>query len=458
MNSSTKTDKSKNSDNSLRTKWILVGIISISVLLRLALSLYLGNVVEILPGTHDQISYHTLANRFLNGHGFTFGETWWPITAANAPTAHWSYLYTFYLISVYKIFGSNPLAARVIQAIIVGIIQPYIVYKMAKHIFNENVGLISAAITSLYIYFIYYAATLMTESFYILTILASLYFSMMLVKANRIGLTEQVARNSIFLGLSVGSGVLFRQLFLLFIPVLFLWVWWSGRKIGQKSLIPSLVASFIVIVAMILPFTIYNYSRFDRFVLLNTNAGYAFFWGNHPIYGTHFEPILPPEMGTYQALIPKELYHLDEATLEQELLKRGIQFILEDPGRYVQLSLSRIPPYFTFWPSTESGLLSNISRVFSFGISWPFMLFGLFYAPFSNLLKEKFQLETPLMLLYSFIVIYVAIHILTWTLIRYRLPIDAILVIFAALSIFHLWQFFQKKLRSRYISEPLITR
>jgi hypothetical protein len=44
-------------------------------------------------------------------------------------------------------------------------------------------------------------------------------------------------------------------------------------------------------------------------VLINTNAGYAFFWANHPIYGAHFVPILTPEMGTYQSLIPQELHH-----------------------------------------------------------------------------------------------------------------------------------------------------
>jgi hypothetical protein len=189
---------------------------------------------------------------------------------------------------------------------------------------------------------------------------------------------------------------------------------------------------------MILPFTVFNYFQFDRFVLLNTNAGYAFFWGNHPIYGSNFEPILPSEMGSYQELIPTELHHLDEAALDSALLSRGIQFIIDDIPRYILLSLSRIPPYFMFWPSPDSSLISNLSRVFSFGVLWPFMIFGMGYAPFSKYLKQKLSLEAPLMLLYIFIFIYAAIHILTWTLIRYRLPIDAIAVIFAALTFAHI--------------------
>jgi len=143
-------------------------------------------------------------------------------------------------------------------------------------------------------------------------------------------------------------------------------------------------------------------------------------------------------MGTYQDLIPEELHHLDEAALDQELLGRGIQFILDDVPRYLLLSLSRIPPYIMFWPSPESSLISNISRVFSFGIFWPFMLIGLIFAPFSKFLKIKLRLESPLTLIYLFVLIYAGIHILTWTLIRYRLPIDAVTIIFASLIFVHL--------------------
>jgi hypothetical protein len=41
--------------------------------------------------------------------------------------------------------------------------------------------------------------------------------------------------------------------------------------------------------------------------------------------------------------------------------------------------------------------------------------------------------------------IYAAIHILTWTLIRYRLPIDAVTTIFAALIFVHIAGFVLNK-------------
>jgi 4-amino-4-deoxy-L-arabinose transferase-like glycosyltransferase len=414
-----------------RERKILISFIILSVVLRVLAALYLGNEVEILPGTYDQISYHTLSQRILGGYGLTFDEFWWPATKAGSPTAHWSYLYLGYLSAIYKIFGVNPLAARLIQGILVGLLQPYLAFLIGRRVFNKIVGLASAGITAIYGYFIYYGASLMTEAFYTVAIMLGLYLAILLTDWVRDSERQpgfgQLLKWGVIIGVTLVTTILLRQLFLIFIPFIFIWIWWRA---GKKS-ISILLVSGLVVFILIIPFTIYNYTRFNRFVLLNTNAGFAFFWGNHPIYGTHFESILPPEMGSYQELIPEELKDLNEAALDQELLKRGIQFVIDDPLRYVLLSISRIPPFINFWPSSESGLVSNVVRVASFGIMLPFMLFGLVL---SYLRRKKPLSKQPLGLLFLYIIIYAAIHLLTWTLIRYRLPIDAILVIFAGYS------------------------
>ena len=128
-------------------------ILALSVFLRIAVAFAMGNQVVELPGVFDQISYHNLALRVVNGYGFSFGEMWWPITPANAPTAHWSFLYTFYLVFVYSLFGPNPIVGRILQAIIVGILHPYIAYRLGEKLFTKNIGLVAAAITAIYVYF-----------------------------------------------------------------------------------------------------------------------------------------------------------------------------------------------------------------------------------------------------------------------------------------------------------------
>jgi 4-amino-4-deoxy-L-arabinose transferase-like glycosyltransferase len=407
----------------------LTAIIFVSMLLRVAVAIYMGNQVVELPGIFDQVSYHNLALRVLGGHGFTFGEMWWPITGAGEPTAHWSFPYTLYLAGTYALFGVYPVAARILQAIIVGLLHPYITYRIGEKAFGKTIGLIAAAVVSIYIYFFYYGAALMTEPFYITSILFSLFFAMQLAENTD---KKQDIRLGLALGISIGLTVILRQVFLLFLPFLFLWIWIARFRLNRKLPLLSTVLSFILIFSFILPITFFNYSRFHRFVLLNTNSGYAFFWGNNPIYGTKFIPILStPE---YQAMIPEEVRHLDEAALDSELLRRGIQFVVQDPTRYILLSLSRIPPYFMFWYSPDSSTLSNISRIGSFGVFLPFMLYGLFLgikrsSSFMNLLVS------PQGLLILFALVYSGVHILTWTLIRYRLPVDAVLIPFAGLAL-----------------------
>ena len=424
------------SEQRLIKRYALLVIIFFSVLFRVAAAIYMGNEVVELPGAFDQISYHQLALRVASGQGFTFGQDWWPLTGANQPTAHWSYLYTLFLTLVYKVMGPHPLAVRLIQAVLVGILQPYLAFLLGKAVMNRTVGLIFAGLTTGYAYFIYYAATLMTEPFYITAVMASLYLTIRICTGRkRSGEREhkkQVAGYLEFavLGIILGMAVLLRQVFLLVVPILFIFLFWIKRKESVRGI----AISTLIIVLLILPFAIYNNGRFDRFVLLNTNAGFAFFWANHPIYGAKFQPILSPELGSYQDLIPHELRHLDEAALDQALLQRGTQFVFEDPLPYVILSVSRIPAYFKFWPSSDSSMVSNVSRVGSFGLLLPFMVYGMFIS-WKDFIKGKLVTRPAILILFVFIGFYSMIHLLSWALIRYRLPVDAIFLLFASYGI-----------------------
>jgi hypothetical protein len=96
-----------------------------------------------------------------------------------------------------------------------------------------------------------------------------------------------------------------------------------------------------------------------------------------------------------------------------------------------------------FWPTAESTMISNVARVGSFGVLWPFMLYGLFYAMLRKTLLGL--ILSPLFPLILFIVIYSAIHLLSWSLIRYRLPVDAVLLIFAGLAFLQLLKKFNFK-------------
>ena len=441
--------------SSFKYNWLLI-IILLAISLRLFTAFYLGDQVVELPGTHDQLSYDLLAQRVLAGHGFSFGQDWWPVTRAGEPTAHWSYLYTSYLVVIYALVGYHPLVPRLIQAVLVGFLMPWLTYRVGNRHFGPKVGLVAAGISAFYLYFVYYSAALMTEIFYITSILWVMDQAGQLGQAERESKTNFKWQQVVLFGLSLAVTVLLRQLFLLIIPLIFAWLLWQtyrhsvaktqAKQDGQSDsssglfqtlraniltkqmaqMMAGLIVATVMVILAIVPWSIRNYRAFDTFVLLNTNAGFAFFWGNHPAHGYNFIPIMTPAQ--YGALVPAELQVLNEGELDRVLLKEGLSFVAQDPVRYMILSITRIREYFKFWPSTESGLISNLSRVFSFGILLPFILYGLI----KSLRQPDFSSR---MHLYLFMAAYTGIHLLSWALVRYRLPVDALFLIFAGIAV-----------------------
>ena len=416
----------------------LLWIIGFAVLVRVIAAWYQGNSVLALPGIFDQLTYHALAQRVVDGHGFTFAEHHWPATRAGEPTAHWSFLYTLYLAAVYAVVGVQPLAARLLQAVLAGVLHTWLVYRIGRRVLGESVGIAAAFLTAGYAYFIYYSSSLLTEACYFIGILWTLDAALRIGDAR--GLVRK--RQWVELGLAVGITGLLRQVFLLFVPLLFLWLCWA-RKAGDQAQdswlgnirrsVLGLGVSTVVVAMLIAPWTIRNWQAFGVMVPLNTNAGFAFFWGNHPIHGTQFLPLLEGADRGYLELIPDDVRTLNEGEMNQELLRLGLVTVRDDPARYVRLSMSRIREYFRFWPSSEAGTLSNLARVGSFGVCLPLMLYGVGLA-WARRSRDGVH-RRGLVLLGLWAAGYTAIHLLTWTLIRYRLPVDTVMLVFAALGL-----------------------
>jgi 4-amino-4-deoxy-L-arabinose transferase-like glycosyltransferase len=379
--------------------------------IRLAAALAMGDQVKELPGVHDQISYDALAQSLLAGRGYTFLTYWYPAVLPNTPTSFWSFLYPLYLVGVYAVFGYHPLAARMIQGALSGALAAWLIYRLGKRLFGEKVGLVAAALSAVYIYSVYYDAALMTESFYIVGILAMLNLAL--------DISDGVGRAAVkwtLLGVVLGITTLLRQSVLPWAVVMLVWILWAWRKHVRwaQALIP-----LVIVALFIAPWTIRNCRAYGEFLLLNSNAGYAMYSAQAPAHGTLF-------ISAHVEPIPPEFEGLNEAQMDRALMRRGIQFVLDDPGRYALLTLSRVAVFFKFWPGPESSTMSNISRVLSYALYLPFFLYGLYLS------RRNWRRCS---LLYLFAVVYSALHILTWASIRYRIPIDAALMPFAALAV-----------------------
>jgi hypothetical protein len=419
----------------------LIAIIAAGTALRIGVAASLGNGIDPLPGVADQVSYHELALRVLGGHGFSFATGWWPVTRANEPTAHWSFLYVLYLAAVYLVTGPLPVAARLLQALIAGVAQPFFAWRVGRRLFGEDVGLASAALAAFYGYFVFYGGALVTESLYIAAFMWSIDVATTIAYAARAGELPRL-RTWALLGMAFGVTALLRQAFILVLPIVVMWVAWEALKIGRPwtarvvPLAMRLGVAGLVMAACILPWTVRNQRAFGQFVLINSNAGYVFFYGAHPMHGTSFVPILDGGPAQYQALLPPETrkLRLNEAALDRYLLQRGIEFVKADPVRYARVSVSRAREFFKFWPSADSGRLSNVVRVLSFGVLLPLIAIGIAMV-FPGRRGEYRRGASGALLLVSVAAVYSLAHLLTWTLVRYRLPVDALLMPVAGVAV-----------------------
>jgi hypothetical protein len=415
---------------------LLLLILALAVLLRVGVAVYLGNEVDAPLLLTDQRSYHALGGRLVTGHGFSFDENWYPFTLAETPTAHWSFLYSLFIAGVYATFGFNPLAARLVQAALGGVLLPWMVYRLTRTAFDPSplgvehsriLGLLAAFMTTVYAYYILFSATMMTETFFIVALLWSLERSIKLADRLRDPRdTSSLIPSGLVLGLSLGIATLLRQSILPWVPVLFLYLLWVGWRAKRlPSVIASLGLAGLVLVGCILPWTVRNYLVYDDFLLLNSNAGYAMYSAQHPMHGTSFREFDP-------AQLPDGIWGRAEPDMDRELMRTGIQFVLDNPVRYLLLSLSRVRAFFEFWPTSDTSLLHNVGRSCSFGLFLPFMLLGLFLTLRAPELRQRYCLVL------LFAAFYTLLHLSTWAMVRYRLPVDATLIPLAALAVLDL--------------------
>jgi hypothetical protein len=439
-------------------------VFAIAIVLRLAIGLYLGDSV---PTNTDETSYSALGARVAAGHGFSFDRGWYPFTPRDTPTAHWSFLYSLWVAAVYRLAGVHPLAVRLLGAVIGGILLPWMVYRLARRLFAarllpETAGppnatpitpesgvpwtlpVLAALLSGVYLFFAIFAASLLTETFYISALLWSLERALALQQLLRSShATPHAAlRLGLGLGLALGTATLLRQSMLPWVPLMGMWLLWQGwRSQALGVAVRALALAAVLLVACIVPFTLRNYRVYGDFLLLNSNAGYAMYSAQHPMHGTSFRE--------YDAApLPDDLrgVGLNEAQLDKRLMARGIGFILADPVRYVRLSGSRVRDFFEFWPTPDTPLISNLGRVLSIALFLPFMLYGIWLAirdP-SHSPAHGWLHRADVAFLLVFMAFYSLLHILTWAMPRYRLPVDAVAIPFAALAVLAVFAVFDR--------------
>lgn len=197
----------------------------------------------------DFLSYEAIALNVLNGNGFSYDGL--NPTAGDAPA------YPLFLASIYKVFGHNHNAVRVIQILLLAGISLLTYFTARRHLgLSGALSGLAGVLVALWPYFILYATLLLTEMFYAFFLMLAVFF---LLEFNR----SFKKKSGILSGFAMALAALARPvaLFLPFWSALFGFLWKRKKEIFKKQLLIVLIFC-----AVLSPWVVRNYLEFKTFI------------------------------------------------------------------------------------------------------------------------------------------------------------------------------------------------
>jgi 4-amino-4-deoxy-L-arabinose transferase-like glycosyltransferase len=262
--------------------------------------------------------------------------------------------YTAFVAGVYALFGADPAAVRVVQAI-VGAATVGVVYLIGSLALGRRAALIAALLTAVYLPLVYYAGLLLSETWFIFLQMVSLALWLLVwrgqpVDANCGRPTGDPARLplAVAAGFVAGLACLTRTAFVMGVAALAaggLFV--SPVPTTWKRRVIRATAFVLAAAAAIAPITIRNYQIHRRFILISTNGPSTFVTGHI----THSSG-LPP--GGRRGETDVEMADRHRSMAIQYLALHWRDYLAEIPEFFEIIWTDN-----DFWPSTSTYWLQN---------------------------------------------------------------------------------------------------
>ena len=291
-------------------------IFSLALVIRLAYVLTIPN--EIRPLDYDGHVYDLIARNIVDGKGFNYdtgvNQSWRPP------------LYPLFLALNYLLFGQNYIAVRVVQALL-GASTCVVAFLIARDYLGKGTGIIASLIVALYPGLVYFTGLLVTETLFILLVVSATLFLLRFLKTWSL-------RDGGATGILLGLSALCRPQVLAFVPFLFVVLFLASKT--RKPAIANFIPVFLVILAIILPWTLRNYAVHGEFVLISTNGGYNFYVGNNPEATGR---LTKPYFSSQQQALRDEL---TEAKIDTEYYKWGLDYIRGNPLASLKMAAKKV--------------------------------------------------------------------------------------------------------------------
>ena len=352
-------------------------------------------------------------------------------------------LYPYFLGVIYRVFGHDLLAVRVIQAVLGAVSSVALGYAAARLI-SPRAGLIAGLMLAAYAPAIFFDGLLQKSVLDVLFICLTLALIAHLISGSGTRLSW------VGLGAVMGALALTRENALMLILVVALWAAWiSNKKQTFVSFVPfvpfvSFVLWFFLGVGVVLlPVALRNYVVGGGFYLTTSQFGSNLYIGNNPgAEGSYMALRDGRGSPEYERLDAKELaeeasgQRLTPDGVSAYWTRRTLAYVRSDPGDWFLLLARKA---WLLANSTE--IIDTEAQESHAEYSWPLRLLGP-VAHFGVLLPlavlGAFALwpqRRRLWLLYALTAAYAGSVILFFVVARYRLPLVPLVIVFAAAGV-----------------------
>lgn len=421
------------------------------------------NFVFLAPSVRnwDAADFDILAWRFAQGHGFSYLDGF--------PVASRPPLFPMILSLFYMIFGRGIWVGAILQAIIGALVAPLAAAYAQEATGNRRASVIAGIIGALYLALVDSGSTLLSEPLTIVLVLAA---GFMLERGRERSFWYMIIPGAL-LGLCALTRPNLAPL-LLVIPLRLLIIGSGWRK----SILSLLVAGSAMALVLA-PWTIRNFTVFERPVFVSTQGGHTFWRYGHrleEVDDSATSPFPHAETTAVKGWIasdgPAELYMpifmqgnlfyarsygwefyrkfegLNDAQADALFYSMGWQFCKENPMLALKVSLKNSLRFFT--PIIEQ----NVTRLprdpydIAWGVLLPLWFFSLFFWTKGDKRKLVFALCTTLVIFLT--------SVLFTTLARYRLPGEVLMIPVVACGISSAWEKGRKRMLLIVLTTALV--
>jgi hypothetical protein len=271
---------------------------------------------------------------------------------------------------------------------------------------NDRGFTIAAAIAAIYPVFIFFSVRLLSETLFLLWV--SVYFWQLLT---------QRAGSPVVRGIVLGAMHLTRPTMMYLLPIV-----WGWQLLFLKVKWRHVLLETALMGALVLPWGIRNQHALGAFHLATSTTGHVLWEGNNPWNETG--GVSKPEW-PYLDDRPRGLGELESDRWEKE---RAMAYVRDNPLRFMKISILRLVRFWNVWPNASEyrSWMYRIASLMSFG---PVIILAIA----SLWIHRRRWRQTGVIWLTT--VYFTAIHMITIGSLRYRLPLEPLLISLAAASL-----------------------